>query len=425
MLEEGGLLKKFSRRRKDECIDAMRASSVFGNCTDAVLSKMCSKMKKEKYTRGSYIYHQDEPQSDFSLVLKGSVRRDRLSKGQQHTLVTATHGDILGVFHVLKKDPAAASVKCLSDVSVFKMASDDYSNLLTQPEVAIEVVDCLNHEIRRQANLLHAPLLSQHPKPTPVLAISVAASIESFYRSALNASLNAKLTGQAAASLFPNMSLQVPSRILYINGFKGIRHVLDQNIDIDGDETPTSLRLGVAIAPGLLMSPISSVLEACNAGHMNPEPIQRRWIRGLIPRSVREVIFGVGLNQLSDYFEERVTFISNGAIRNAIASVMAGTVAGYFSHVPHNLSTMKLMEPHKSYAQHMHAFIKKSETRVPTSLAPSTRYALATVMALTFPRGLGIRTTQIVGSFVILNGTINSIKDFDPLNMIKDYLRQW
>lgn len=64
-----------------------------------------------------------------------------------------------------------------------------------------------------------------------------------------------------------------------------------------------SVRFAAAIAPGVIMTPISSILEACNAGHMNPEPLYRRWTRGLMPRTVREVIFGIGLNQLSDYCE--------------------------------------------------------------------------------------------------------------------------
>lgn len=54
------------------------------------------------------------------------------------------------------------------------------------------------------------------------------------------------------------------------------------------------------------MTPLSSVLEALNAAHANPEPLALRWMRGLTPRATREVIFGVGLNQLSDWCEERV-----------------------------------------------------------------------------------------------------------------------
>ncbi len=62
------------------------------------------------------------------------------------------------------------------------------------------------------------------------MAISAAAGVESFYRAALNAVLNQQLTGQKAPTLFPNMHIQVPIRIMYINGFKGIRSLLDNNV---------------------------------------------------------------------------------------------------------------------------------------------------------------------------------------------------
>jgi hypothetical protein len=82
--------------------------------------------------------------------------------------------------------------------------------------------------VKRYTRTLSTPLVFEHPKKTPVLAVSIAASIESFYRAALNAVLNQQLTGKPATSYFPNMHIQIPTRILYINGFKGIRQYLDQ-----------------------------------------------------------------------------------------------------------------------------------------------------------------------------------------------------
>ena len=120
-----------------------------------------------------------------------------------------------------------------------------------------------------------------------------------------------------------------------------------------------------------------------------------------------------------------------------------GVLAGYFSHIPHNLSTLKLMTPSKTYGQHLGALVAQSESRIPTTFSPGTcthtrthththththtrararahthththtpgsRRAIATVAAILFPRAVVIRTAQIVGSFVILNGTINSLK---------------
>ena len=180
----------------------------------------------------------------------------------------------------------------------------------------------------------------------------------------------------------------------------------------------------MAVAPGVIMTPISSVLEASTAGHLTSEPMTTRWLRGIVARCGREIVFGLGLNQLSDYWEERWQEMLgrdtvNPMVSNAAGSLTAGVISGYFSHVPHNMSTYKLLEPHRSYADLYSMFVDRSvpsfvESVIKTSpffaesptLAQIFRYATATI----FPRGLIVRTTQIVGSFMILNGTINYLQ---------------
>ncbi|RHY28457.1 hypothetical protein DYB32_005966 [Aphanomyces invadans] len=339
--------------------------------------------------------------------------------GQVHSWGEVTPGMALGSNHALREDAAAATAKCVTPVLGYSLTSQSLSQLLTDPEIATDVMYSLNREVRRHINLLNTPLLEQHAKPTPIFATSVAASVESFYRSALNSFLNARLTGQAPATLFPNMGVQIPTRVAYINGFKGIRHYLEKNIDDETYENPGYIRVAKAVAPGIIMTPVSSMLEACNAGHMNPEPLATRWIRGWAPRAVREIIFGVGLNQLSDYCEERIPLDdSQPILKNALGSMVAGVFAGYFSHVPHNLSTLKLMNPQKTYGRHMNDLIEHANARVPANItSPQARRLVATTLAFVFPKGLSIRTTQIVGSFIILNGTINSLKDLDVYNI--------
>jgi len=266
-------------------------------------------------------------------------------------------------------------------------------------------------EIRSHTKSHRTPLLQQTgPKQTPVYAVSIAAGVESFYRSALNAILNQQLTGVKMVSLFPNMEIQLPTRILYINGFKGIRAYLDTNVNPDTYQNPTAVRLGTAITPGLCMTPVSSILEAVHAGHANSMPLYKRWMSGLVPRTGREIIFGVGLNQLSDYCEERIPrVVENPYLRNAFGSLSAGVMSGYMSHVVHNLSVLKLMNPNKTYRQHFAEYCKKAETRVPSYVPSNFKSAASVLFACLLPQGVHIRTSQIVGSFIILNGTIGAI----------------
>ena len=204
--------------------------------------------------------------------------------------------------------------------------------------------------------------------------------------------------------------------VAYITGFKGLRALLENHVHEGAPGTGVALGLAMAVAPGVLMTPISSVLEATNAGHMNKEPMHTRWLRGLAPRGAREVIFGLGLNNMTDYFEERVRSwfqLESKMACNMIGSLAAGVVSGYLSHVPHNLSTYKLMESKRSYRDlYMHRFVKSSihprvEDAIGAWQSTSARNVARTVLATLWPNSLLIRTTQIVGSFMILNGTIN------------------
>lgn len=204
--------------------------------------------------------------------------------------------------------------------------------------------------------------------------------------------------------------------MLYIAGFKCLRAFLDRDIDADNWNSHgarVAVRFCKTIAPGIIMTPVSSILEASNVGHANPEPLVLRSVRGSVPRLGREVVFGVGLNQLSDFMEERYrTFAANALVANMAGSLSAGVVAGYLSHVPHNLSTYKLLNPHKSYSELFELFVDKSvpDRMVPRSmpewLLPFTR----TMLACVFPRGVLIRTVQICGSFALLNGIILMIE---------------
>jgi hypothetical protein len=279
-----------------------------------------------------------------------------------------------------------------------------------------------------QQVILRTALLSQrapeHQQKAPLLTAlytSLGASCEAFYRSALNAQLNATLTGQPVAAYFPGMQLQLPLRVAYINGFKGLRLAVQQAFVPEDYAYPQTTSLALACLPGVLMSPVSGLLEASNAAHSNPAPMVRRWLYGATPRMLREVIFGIGINQLSEWCEERVpeALFEGQASRNFVGSMTAGVACGYFSHIPHNLSALKLLQPHKSYADHFGGLVDDAAARVPSELnsrLPRTgRWALAAAAAVMIPKGVTIRSAQIAGSFAIINGTINLMaRTFSP-----------
>eukprot|EP00128_Syssomonas_multiformis_P013136 Colp12_sorted_trinity150504_noHs@21415 len=404
-------------------VAALKSSQMFAHAKPQVLEKLASKLHIKQYKKGDVLIEQDAKQDKMYIIVQGDVVRERFEDGRV-ALVDLFHshsGRTFGALHLLNQDPSYATAKCQSeDLTAYVLHSDDLKEeLRSDNDLAREVIYSLCREVREYTKILRTPLLEQHARPSTLVTTSIAASVESFYRSALNAILNGHLTGKRG-SLFPSMHVQIPTRVVYINGLKGLRTFFEKNIRPEDHAFPTLMRLAQVVGPGVCMTPVSSILEASNAGHLNPEPLYRRWVRGIVPRMGREVVFGVGLNQLSDYCEERIPGeVSNKMLRNSLGSMLAGVMAAYFSHVPHNLSTMKLTNPHVSYKQHLGTFITNAESRVPAFVPKTWRRGTAATLALLAPKGVLIRMTQIVGSFIILNGTIHLLKDVKvPANAI-------
>jgi len=400
---------------------------MFFRCKPDQIDAIIKRMKTRILRKNEALQRQGDPCDRFFLLEDGDIRRTVVDheSGRQHNVEFAIKAKSINSMRVISGDTLHNTVKCVSDkCKLYEMRRDTFLKLLKdKPDVAVQIAEGLSEALRTGSKKYQTPLLEQTQQEINVPAVAIAAGIESYYRSALNAMLNARLTG-VQAELFPNMHIQVPVRIAYITGFKGLRALLDRRVEPDQWEYPQIVRLAMAVSPGIVMTPISSILEATNAGHMNSEPMATRWMRGAVPRAGREVIFGIGLNQLSDYFEERLEPYMPGQstmLANATGSLLAGVVSGYLSHVPHNMSTYKLLEPHKTYTDLYSSFVDKSVPPVidaiteswPSAARTFSRYCTATL----FPRGLVIRTTQIVGSFIILNGTINFLQHREHLKI--------
>lgn len=400
-----------------QATELLSHSAMFHSCDVEELRQIATRMKKRIYQRGDDIVTQDTPTNRFWLMADGFARRLRTEQdGVRRHVDTKACGGTISSLHVVSGTPTYATARCVTrSCETFTLSRTALLEMLnTNPTLSIDVIASLSAGMR-QKRLYRTPLLQQKTQDVNYLAVTIAATVESYYRSALNSLIIRNLSG-VASPLFPNMHVQIPTRIAYINGFKGLRGLLDRNVDTDSLPTHNAravARFAVAVAPGLLMTPVSAILEASNAGHANSEPLLRRSLRGNVPRGAREVLFGIGLNQMSDYFEERYrTVIASQPLANSCGSMTAGVVSGYLSHVPHNLSTFKLLNPHKSYRQVFEMFVDKSAPShfLPAGIHDALRQPLRTLVACIFPRGLLVRTTQICGSFVVLNGIINMIE---------------
>lgn len=412
---------KLSNKSRDEAIDGLRKSTMFKYASEENLKLIVSKMRRVDMNKGEVLYYQGDPTVEMFIVTRGSVSRTRLEEREHEHENLGSKGSeaTIGALHLLRNEPYYATVRCTKDVTCYALSSVELHALLRQsPSLAGEVIHALAKDVLAQQVILRTALLSQRAPEShgeaplsTALYTSLGAAVEAFYRSALNAQLNAALTGQPVAAYFPEMRVQLPLRVAYINGFKGLRLAVQEAIQPEEFAYPQTMSLVAACMPGVLMSPLSGLLEASNAGHSNPAPMARRWLYGASPRMLREVIFGIGINQLSEWCEERVpeALFDGKASRNFVGSMTAGVACGYLSHIPHNLSALKLLQPSKSYAEHFGSLVEDSAARLPKNLGlpRSGRWALAAASAVLMPKGVMIRSTQIAGSFAIINGTIN------------------
>jgi len=417
---------KLSARSTHEAIDGLRKSTMFKHASEANLARIAERMRRVDLIKGEVMYYQGDPTVEMFIITRGAVTRTRMEEREHEHENLGSKGSeaTIGALHLIRNEPYYATVRCASDVTCFALSSFELHELLKEcPSLASEVIHALAKDVLAQQVILRTALLSQRaPKEqanAPLLTAlytSLGASLEAFYRSALNAQLNATLTGQPVAAYFPEMHVQLPLRVAYINGFKMMRLAMQQAFRPEEWGPPESVSfvassLAAACMPGVLMSPLSGLLEASNAGHSNPAPMSTRWLYGAMPRMMREIIFGIGINQLSEWCEERVpeALIEGTAGRNFVGSMTAGVACGYLSHIPHNLSALKLLQPQKSYAEHFAGLVEDSAARLPTAagLPRAGRWAFAAAATVLIPKGVTIRSVQIAGSFAIINGTIN------------------
>lgn len=404
--------QSLSPQEISDAADKLGHAVMFQHCLCEDLKSLASKMVKQTFQHNDYVVAQNQNMDSFYVLASGQTRRLRVGRDGVERILQDNEPTI-GALTVTSGHPIYASARCVSQVcTVYALSREHFRNHVAKtPRFATTIIESLSEQLHIQSREFRTPLLAHRSSDVNFAAVAVASTAESYYRSALNAMLNRQLTGNPGIPLFPSMHVQVPARIAYITGFKALRVMIDRKVDTS--QWPESrapfIRLATTVAPGIIMTPISSILEACNAGPVNPEPLLQRCVRGIFPRTGREVIFGVGLNQLSDYFEERCrAFGLNAIVSNTTGSVLAGVAAGYFSHVPHNISTLRLMQPHRSYSEIFQSLVDKSipERSVPKFIPLRYTNTFRSVWTCLWPKGVVTRTVQICGSFAILNTLI-------------------
>lgn len=409
-----------------EAVRTLKKSLLFREVEEPYLYEIAKKMKRHVYEANTLLKEEDSSwDRPVMFFAHGQVSRWTERDGV-FVRVRSLDPYSMGSFHLLLEEPTRFNVRTDTECVTYELSVSDFNSIVQEhPQIMMPVARALARHIRQEdIRLESSGLLDQRgtvpskksKSRTVYTATTLAATAESFYRSAMNKIMNAQLSGKPLGPFwtwFPSMHVQIPTRVMYINGLKEIRRVFGEIETRDRFIPQPLFQTLLSFAPGVIMCPVSSILEATHAIG-NTEPLRTRWTRGFAPRLVREVVFGIGLNQLSDYCREQMpTAIQNQHIRTALGSITSGILCGYLSQIPHNLSTMKLMEPHRNYVDLWGQLVTNSEKRVPEFVPASGRRGAAAVMALALPMGCMRRSLQIGGSFIILNGLIYTWRNKD------------
>lgn len=202
----------------------------------------------------------------------------------------------------------------------------------------------------------------------------IGGGIDAFYRSKMNILINKRITQcNNTIQYGPKMYFQMPVRITYILGYKYI----SLNSGIDN-------KYYNSIFTGMLMTPFSSILEACHTNNGNKMQIIMYSRHGSLFRLLREISFSYGLNFTTD---------NNSSYYLTSNYIIHSVFATYISHIPHILSTQKLFTPNVSYYKILNQYISNGNK----------------LHKILIPNGIFLRTIQILGSYIIINSVGNYI----------------
>jgi Cyclic nucleotide-binding domain len=174
---------------------------------------LASRMKVMQLKRNQVLMQQGTPTKSFYLLENGEIRREFLDPGtgKRHTVEFLIKAKSINSMRVLSGDPTHSTVRCVAKdgCKLFEMQRETLLQTMREhPDMGIQMASALSEEVRLASKKYATPLLEQRQQEINVPAVMIAAGVESYYRSALNAQINRALTG-VSSDMFPNMHIQV------------------------------------------------------------------------------------------------------------------------------------------------------------------------------------------------------------------------
>jgi CRP/FNR family cyclic AMP-dependent transcriptional regulator len=92
-----------------------------------------SKISKEKYQMGDFIFFEGDIEKHFYIIESGEVAITTKNKQNQRIKVARLKpGETFGEFALIDKSSRTASAQAITDVSVMKVSAEGYENMLRE-----------------------------------------------------------------------------------------------------------------------------------------------------------------------------------------------------------------------------------------------------------------------------------------------------
>jgi CRP/FNR family transcriptional regulator, cyclic AMP receptor protein len=106
------------------------------------------------YEEGDDIFREGEPGDSLFLVIEGKVRVHRGG----HALAELGQRQVFGEMALLDSEPRSASVSAVSDLTLLKIARDDFNEILAEKgEIAQGIIKVLTRRLRNTLSLQDVP----------------------------------------------------------------------------------------------------------------------------------------------------------------------------------------------------------------------------------------------------------------------------
>ena len=188
-----------SRDDTRSCERILSGCEMFQKVPPKLLSQVVGNMTTRIVNKNEKFVIQGRPVDSFHLLESGEIQRKTIDKqGRSHKVEFAIKAQSINTMRVISGEDSFATVKCVSEkCKLYEMKRDVFLKMLEQnPELSTSILEGLCEQLRIGSKKFATPLLEQQNKDdVNVPAVSIAAGIESYYRSALNSMLNARLTG--------------------------------------------------------------------------------------------------------------------------------------------------------------------------------------------------------------------------------------